>query len=262
MTVGPGSTETRHTDPTAHVAVRRRLRRIPAAGPGLAWLLRYVRGRTFAGSQWYWQRHYARGGTSGDGSQGALAEFKAEVLNDFVARHGVESVVEFGCGDGRQLALARYPRYLGLDISATVLRRTIDRFADDATKSFVCYGPDRFADPARFIAADLAISLDVIYHLVEDEAYTRHLRQVFGAADRFVVLFTSDSDSLGGSDRTAPHVRHRPVVRDVARLFPQWRLRQRIPNRYPYRGPGTGTSFADFLIYEPGATANMSRSLD
>jgi SAM-dependent methyltransferase len=215
---------------------------------------RYVRRRAFSGSRRYWERHYAQGGTSGAGSAGARARFKAEVLNDLVARHGVGSVIEFGCGDGQQLALATYPSYLGVDVSPSVLRRTRDLFADDPTKSFLCYDPASFTDPARFVSADAAISLDVIYHLVEDGIYHLHLRHVFGAARRFVVLFTSDADTLATGERPAPHVRHRPVVRDVARLFPEWRLRERIPNRYPYQGPGTPTSFADFFIYEP-ATA-------
>ena len=231
--------------------MRQQLKRVPLAGPALAQLTRFSRRHTFAGSGRYWERHYARGGTSGDGSAGARARFKAAVLNDLVARHGVASVVEFGCGDGRQLALARYPRYLGLDVSATALRRTRDRFAGDPTKSFLCYDPGSFADPAGFVSADLAISLDVIYHLVEDETYRCHLRHVFGAGRRFVVLFTSDQDTLAAGERPAPHVRHRPVVRDIDRLFPRWRLRERIPNRYPYRGPGTETSFADFFVYEP-----------
>jgi SAM-dependent methyltransferase len=172
------------------------------------------------------------------------------VLNEFVARHRIDSVVEFGCGDGQQLSLAAYPRYLGLDVSPTVLRRAIDRFASDPTKSFLHYAPTRFRDPVGFVSADLALSLDVVYHLVEDEAYHLHLRHVFGAARRFVVLFTSDLDRIELADRAAPHVRHRPVVRDVAAMFPGWRLRERIPNRYPYRGAGTATSFADFFIYE------------
>lgn len=237
-------------------AVKQQIKRVPAVGPVLTRVTRYVRRRAFPGSQRFWERHYVQGGTSGSGSEGARARFKAEVLNDFVARHGVDSVVEFGCGDGQQLALANYPRYLGLDVSPTVLRRTRDRFADDPTKSFLCYDPASFADPARFVSADAAISLDVVYHLVEDDTYLRHLRHVFGAARRFVVLFTSDLDTLAAAEPPAPHVRHRPVVRDIAESFPDWRLRERVPNRYPYRGPGTATSFADFFVYERGATAS------
>jgi hypothetical protein len=41
--------------------------------------------------------------------------------------------------------------------------------------------------------------------------------------------------------------RHRGPDQTVAQL------RKRIPNRYPYRGAGTPTSFADFFIYEPAA---------
>jgi SAM-dependent methyltransferase len=231
--------------------MKQRIKRVPMAGPGLVRVRRYLSRHTFSGSRRYWEHHYARGGTSGEGSAGARARFKAEVLNDFVTRHGVGSVVEFGCGDGQQLALASYPRYLGLDVSPTVLRRTMDRFAGDPTKSFLCYDPARFTDPAGFLTADLALSLDVIYHLVEDDAYFLHLRQVFDTARRFVVLFTSDRQGLATVEQTAPHVRHRPVARDVGELFPQWRLRERIPNRYPYRGPETATSFADFFIYEP-----------
>jgi SAM-dependent methyltransferase len=165
------------------------------------------------------------------------------VLNDFVEAYRITSLVEFGCGDGQQLALARYPRYLGLDVSPTTLQRVANRFANDPTKSFLRYDPACYADPAGFITADVSLSLDVIYHLVEDDVYRGHLRHVFAAGRRFVVLYTSDADRLPGPERTAPHVRHRPVVSDVARDYPAWRLRERIPNPYD-------TSLADFLIYE------------
>jgi SAM-dependent methyltransferase len=233
--------------------LKRGVHRIPLVGPALRGAARLARQRAFPGSGPYWERHYARGGHSGEGSGGRLAEFKAEVLNGLVAAHDIGSVIEFGCGDGRQLALARYPRYLGLDVSPTTLRRTAASFADDPTKGFLCYDPTAFADPAGYLTAELALSLDVIYHLVEDEVYERHLRHVFGAGSRLVVLFTSDADRLPGTPRSAPHVRHRPVVRDVAERFTRWRLRERIANRYPYQGAHTPTSFADFLVYEPVA---------
>jgi SAM-dependent methyltransferase len=205
----------------------------------------------FPGSRRYWERHCAQGGHSGDGSRHLLAEFKAEVLNGLVVAHDIGSIVEFGCGDGQQLALARYPQYHGLDVSPTALARAADRFRADPTKSFTLHDPTRFADPAGHLAAEMALSLDVIHHVVEDELYELHLRHIFGAGRRLVVLFTSDADTLRVRERTAPHVRHRPVGRDVAAAFPQWRLRERIANRYPYQGAQTLTSFADFRVYEP-----------
>jgi hypothetical protein len=65
----------------------------------------------FKNSAQYWEDRYVNGMTSGSGSYGRLAEFKAEFLNEFVADHKISSIVEFGCGDGAQLALAAYPKY-------------------------------------------------------------------------------------------------------------------------------------------------------
>ena len=90
--------------------VARRIARIPA--------VKDLRRRLgFQGSSTYWEKRYQQGGTSGSGSIGRLAAFKAEILNDYVERMGVGSVIEFGCGDGEQLALARYPRYVGIDVA-------------------------------------------------------------------------------------------------------------------------------------------------
>ncbi|HEU4546756.1 MAG TPA: hypothetical protein VFR88_10740, partial [Microlunatus sp.] len=88
-------------------------------------LRRYL---SFGSSGRYWERRYAKGGTSGAGSYGQAAEWKAEVVNGWVRDHGVTSVLDLGCGDGNQLSLADYPRYLGLDRSPTAVRACIERF--------------------------------------------------------------------------------------------------------------------------------------
>ncbi|MGZ4333195.1 MAG: hypothetical protein ACXVRJ_02835, partial [Gaiellaceae bacterium] len=85
----------------------------------------------FRDSASYWERRYRSGGDSGQGSYGPHADHKAAFLNGFVADRGIGSVIEFGCGDGNQLSLARYPTYLGLDVSQTAVRSCIRRFAGD-----------------------------------------------------------------------------------------------------------------------------------
>lgn len=204
----------------------------------------------FPGSAAYWEQRYANGGNSGDGSRGLNAEFKASVLNKLVADQGIESVIEFGCGDGEQLTLAEYPRYLGFDVAPTTLRRNIAKFADDPSKSFALYDSECFSDPAGLVTADLVISLDVIYHLTEDNVYDQHLKHVFGAARKHVALFTSDADDPSMQGRFAAHLRHHPVPRDVKERFPDWRLRERIEHPRPWRTEGSSGSIADFYIYE------------
>jgi SAM-dependent methyltransferase len=187
----------------------------------------------FRGSARYGEQTYARGGTSGTGSYGILAEGKAAFLNDFVRRHGVGSVIEFGCGDGHQLSLADYPRYIGLDVSRSALELCQRRFADDPAKSFFLYDGACFTDRAGLFAADLALSLDVIYHLTEDAVFETYLRHLFAAAARFVIIYATDQEIPG----TAPHVRHRRFTPWVQAHRPDWQLLDVTPGPNPGSRP-------------------------
>jgi hypothetical protein len=198
----------------------------------------------FTGSANYWERNYARGGTSGDGSYGALAQAKADFLNAFVAARKIGSITEFGCGDGHQLSLAQYPQYTGLDISPAAIDLCKRRFPGDLTKSFFLYDGDRFVDRSGLFVADLALSLDVVYHLVEDHVFETYMTHLFASGRLYAVIYTTDGEVKG----TAPHVRHRHFTSWTAANCPHWRLGQVVP------GPNTGPGRADFFIYERQAT--------
>lgn len=190
----------------------------------------------------YWNDRYSRGGTSGKGSYGDLAEFKAEVINDFVENNYVETVIEFGSGDGNQVSLMRYDRYVGFDVSLESIKICRGMFEGDVSKRFELY------DDYQGERADLSLSLDVIYHLVEDSVYKDYMEKLFYSSDRFVIIYSSnvESDSVA---LTLPHVKHRKFSSWVEHNFPEWRLVKYIPNKYPYsNGDGEG-SFADFFIY-------------
>lgn len=188
----------------------------------------------------YWERRYKHGGTSGAGSTGRLAAFKAEILNGFVAEQGISTVLEFGCGDGQQLGLARYPDYTGVDVAQSVVAACRARFAQDPTKRFTTLE----AYDGR--SAALTLSLDVIYHLVEDAVFEAHMAQLFDAAERFVIIYASDY----AEQPVEVHVRHRRFSDWVAAHRPNFRRFAHIPNRYPFdaRNPDE-TSFADFHVY-------------
>ena len=91
-------------------------------------LARYRNPKPFPGSVEYWESRYRVGGNSGVGSYGFFREFKADVLNEFVATHAVQTIIEFGCGDGSQLELAKYPNYLGFDVSSTAVSNCQELF--------------------------------------------------------------------------------------------------------------------------------------
>jgi O-antigen/teichoic acid export membrane protein/SAM-dependent methyltransferase len=208
------------------------------------WLTPIVlsRVRRFGGSAQYWEARYARGGESGTGSKGKFADFKAAVLNEFVASHCVESVIEFGCGDGQQLARASYPRYLGLDVSAEAVRLCRARFAGDSSKEFRLIGDNRGE------RAELALSLDVIFHLVEDDVFDEYMRRLFDASLRWVIVYSSNHESAGAAE--GAHVRHREFTRWVQTQRPGWTLRDHIPNRFPFSGDFRLGSPSEFFIFE------------
>lgn len=198
-------------------------------------------GITFKRSDHYWHERYLTGGDSGEGSYGELARFKAGILNGFVRDRRVASVLEFGCGDGNQLSLAEYPRYTGFDVSSEAVEISRSKFAHDTTKEFL------LSTDAHIQPAELVLSLDVIYHLVENDVFESYMRQIFSSSLRFVIIYSSNMES---SDSFSPHVRHREFVRWIDINFPSWELIETIPNRYPVGFRSRETSFAHFFIFE------------
>jgi len=196
----------------------------------------------FPGSAEYWRERYQFGRDSGLGSYGVLADFKARVLNGFFAQHGVRSVIEFGCGDGNQLGMLEVADYTGIDISPQALALCRERYAGVEGRRFLL--ADEYSDEQ----AECALSLDVIYHLVEDETFDAYMRRLFGAAQRFVVVYSSNR-LPDDADNTGEHVRHRRFTDWVEAHQPAWTLIQHVPNEHPFRGDYRTGSFADFYFY-------------
>jgi SAM-dependent methyltransferase len=221
------------------MSLKNKIKSVPVLGPQLVSVRRSIAARSFSGSSSYWESRYQTGGTSGPGSYGAVAQFKAETLNAFVREHGVHSVLEFGCGDGAQLSLAEYEAYVGLDVARSAIELCVSRFGDDKTKSFLFYDPAFFHNRGA-LRADLVLSLDVLLHLVEDEVLQKYLNDLSHAADRYIVIFAEDEQQAP----RPPHIRNRNVA-EWSPLLSGWQLAQRIDN--PHKG---AASLADFFVFE------------
>ncbi len=224
------------------------IKQIPIIGTLLKTITRPFRPTTppFPGSDQYWEQRYAEGGNSGAGSYNRLALFKAKVINDFVKEKGLQSVIELGCGDGHQLALAQYPPYIGLDVSPSILQHCIQKFQEDTTKSFYLYHSLSFQDHHQLFKSDLALSLDVIYHLIEDPIFEAYMQHLFQVAKQYVIIYSSNVDGA-----ISYHERDRKFTNWIEKNLPNWTLLQHIPNPYPY-DPENGdlTSKADFYIFQ------------
>ena len=195
--------------------------------------------KPFSTSANYWEERYKSGGNSGDGSYGKLAEFKAGVLNRFVKEQNVKTIIEYGCGDGNQLRLADYPLYIGFDVSPKAITLCRKIFSSDTTKTF------RLMNEYNGEKAQLTLSLDVIYHLVEDDVYHEYMFRLFDSAERFVVIYSSNIE-----ESLAAYLRQRKFTEWVDKMKPEWKLRSHIPNMYAYTGDSKTSSFSDFYIFE------------
>ncbi|MGQ9409808.1 hypothetical protein [Mycolicibacterium gilvum] len=194
----------------------------------------------FDTSATYWENRYRTGGTSGSGSYNRLAQFKAQFINQYVAEHNIRTIIEFGSGDGAQLELAAYPQYVGIDISTSAIEATRLKYQADTTKIFL------HASEYDGRKAELALSLDVIYHLVEDDVFATYMQQLFNSASHSVIVYASNDDNPS----TARHVRHRKFTRWVENQRPDFTLTETVSNPYPYLDEDPdNTSFADFFVF-------------
>lgn len=193
----------------------------------------------------YWEHRYRFSGGSGAGSTGKLAEFKAGFLNAFVAEHGIRSIIEFGCGDGVQLAHASYPcPYLGLDVSEAALWLCRKIHAGDPLKRFALVS--EWAKTGE--RADLTLSLDVVYHLVEDHVFEAHMAALFDTAERFVVVYSPDTEEQ--PEGCGEHCRVRKFTAWVeANRGLGWGLIRREPNAYPWSPEHYDGSRSEFFVY-------------
>ena len=187
----------------------------------------------------YWRERYLNNGNSGAGSYGRLAQFKADVINSFVKENNVKSVIEYGFGDGNQLSLFNFEQYLGFDVSDKVVdicRQKFKNYPDYVFKNLKEYKGDK---------AELVLSLDVVYHLIEDEIFDSYMKRLFASADKFVIIYSSNKN-----EKHCTHVKHRKFTDWIDANVSHWKLLKFIPNKYTYDANNQKeTSFADFYIY-------------
>lgn len=197
--------------------------------------------KDFIGSKKYWEKRYIAGGNSGLGSYGRLARFKAEIINEFIKKNEIIKVIEFGCGDGNQLSLFKIYNYIGLDISKTAIEICKKRFKKDKTKSFFLYDPYSFGGRDDF-SAELILSLDVIYHLIEDDIFELYMKHLFLVSNKFIIIYSSNAEN--DNIYSASHCRNRQFSEWIKINLPEWKLIEEIKNRYP------NESNSDFYIYK------------
>ena len=224
--------------------IKERIKGIPFLGPLVHEIYIRILGRSkFTTSGAYWEERYKKGGNSGAGSYNNLAQFKGEIINQFVYKNKIETIIEFGSGDGNQLGYFNFKSYLGFDVSQTAISNCQNMYKSDPSKRF------ELVESYRGEKADLTLSLDVIYHLIEDDIYDAYMERLFSSSNKFVIVYSSNSNE-GEYKKSAPHIKHRHFTDWVEKNSAQFKLVKYIPNKFPENGDNHKSSFADFFIFQ------------
>lgn len=163
-------------------------------------------------SKEYWEARYLNGGNSGMGSYGHSANLKASVINTIIDKHTISTINDYGHGDGNNIALLKGKfKYYGYDVSKSAYDICTLKFKDNKAYTF-------FHTDKQFKQSDLALSLDVLYHLVEQDVYEDYLKRLFSKST-YVLIYAQDLDDIGHN-----HCRSRKFTTYIKDTFPAFTL--------------------------------------
>lgn len=187
----------------------------------------------------YWKNRYEDGGHSGLGSYGFLAKYKKNFINKFIKEKHITSLLEYGCGDGNQLVLIDCKIKYGVDVSKTAIEKCINLMPE--SKFFVVSENEEL-----FLKkTDLLLSLDVLYHLLEDEVFENYLKNIVEHGSDYVIIYSSDFED---NEHFSKHVRHRKFSNHPI-LLENYDLINIEENLHKSTDHELG-SFSDWFIYK------------
>jgi 2-polyprenyl-3-methyl-5-hydroxy-6-metoxy-1,4-benzoquinol methylase len=129
----------------------------------------------------YWEKRYSRGGTSGAGSVGKTREWKWKVIDGVVGP--LDSVVDVSCGDLSFWENRDCEKYVGIDISETVI--SLDRVRRPSW-TFVCAPAENKQD----VKGKTVFCMDVLFHIMDDDKYDRILSNLVSYSTHWIVVST------------------------------------------------------------------------
>jgi hypothetical protein len=171
-------------------------------------------------SKKYWNDRYVKGGNSGSGSYNHLAQFKRDVLNDFIKTNQIKTIIDYGVGDGNQLKLINTENliYTGIDVSEFIISKCKEEFKDDKTKKFI-----HVDNIDNELKGELVLSCDVIYHLIEEHVYKEYMENLFSMSEKYVIIYAPNINY-----NEAVHVKKREFIDYIFDNYPNFNLIKRI----------------------------------
>jgi SAM-dependent methyltransferase len=175
-------------------------------------------------SNTYWNDRYVKGGNSGEGSYGPFAAFKGNILLQCIKDLSIQSIIDYGCGDGNQARYYTCNKYIGIDVSQKAIDLCKKIFYYDIHKQFYL-DTEFFKSFDASKKVDCAISCDVILHLIDPSLYISYIHNLFSLSNKYVIIYSYDCDLKHTS-----HVQYHNFTKTIQELYPNWILLNKIMN--------------------------------
>jgi hypothetical protein len=88
---------------------------------------------------------------------------------------------------------------------------------------------------------DLTLSMDVIYHLIEDEVYNDYMTKLVNLKSKYLIIYANNEDK-----NFAAHMKSRKFTENEL-LNENYKLHNQVKNQYPY--DGVKGSVSQWFIY-------------
>lgn len=132
----------------------------------------------------YWESRYSSGGNSGNGSIGALRDWKWNQISKHIGE--VNDVIDMGCGD-LEFMKHRHPvRYVGIDISKTIIERN-----ESLHPEWKFHNVD-----ASGLRANVVFCHDILFHIVDDGVYYAILNNLIQYAYNYISIYSGDRNPI------------------------------------------------------------------
>ncbi len=135
----------------------------------------------------YWDRHYAAGGVSGEGSVGAIRQWKWDQIRSIAGE--VDDVVDVGCGDLSFWHDRLPPAYTGLDISSTIASKNRERHPE---ATFIVTN----AAVPQVASGRIVLCMDMLFHIMDEETYRGILANLGRYSREWIFVYTWRSNPL------------------------------------------------------------------
>lgn len=183
----------------------------------------------YQGDYDYWFHRHRRGAgrrefeADGRGSAGHLRAYKAAFVNAMARKYDCRTAIDLGCGSAWLYGLTSFDEYTGFDISPSAIWRAYLEHGCPKNAEFHIFDPER----TELRRADVAVSLDVVYHITEEVDLWAYLAAMCEAARRLIVVYAADEDPV---ETDPPHIARRRFVPLIEKRG--WRLAESPENPY------------------------------